>query len=154
MSLAKIVRRGKFYQFASAPHVKVFGAVVVKDMYESAGKRYLKVNLQECTRQSYVRHELTNIDRAIDKAVNPRFSPVRYAEEHDWGEVVLKVLDSCSWEDAAGPAKPFWPVEHDVVDVVVAPGAFGDFGWCLNVVKIKRSATTLKPPPSIPPGSP
>ncbi len=130
----KIVKRGKFFQL-QAPgggpvEVKLFGCVVVAPTYGSGGKQYARFDLT----QALGREHLTSVAEFIKQAAAPRFSPLRFG----FKSVVVK-MGGAKWETAEAATFEFPLEPGQRVDLVVGPGAFGDFGWCIVVKRIKRS---------------
>ena len=142
----KAVRRGKFMQLATPDggpvEVKLFGCVVVSSKYssgkdssgkDSSGKDYAKLDLSA----AQGREDLVRVAEFIDATKpKPRFSPLRFG----LGNVVVKFGPGTKWETAIAAISEFYLEPGSLVDVVVSPGAFGDFGWCVNVKRIKKTA--------------
>ena len=82
---------------------------------------------------------LRDADAFIRRAANPRFSPLVSGPPT---KLTLKVVPGTTYMDDIGhPAPPFVPAVGDLVDAVIRPGAFGDFGYCLLVQKLKPHST-------------
>lgn len=133
MQLRAVVR-GRMRQIASAGgapvDVRLYGCRVVKQPHAKNGKTYAWLDW------SGARGDLDAL-RAVDDFVRRHaasgFSPLR-----DGGVVVVKVPPDMRYEDAAADPCDPWPVEPGVlVDVELRPGAFGDFGYCWLLRRIK-----------------
>jgi hypothetical protein len=132
----KAVQRGKFRQLVDAqtgetPQVKLYRARVTKTV--AADKPYITLDLGMLEDQRSDAAGLADVDAFIHKLAEPRFSPLSAKT------VIVKMPPKdVRWENENGdPALP-WPVElHAVVDVILKPGAFGEFGYCWLVHRIK-----------------
>ena len=127
ISKLRSVRRGKFEQlrYENNPIELLFeNCLIVRGIYDN----YVRLDVSI---SSGDRGALIKIHDYIKNAVNPNFSPIKYAAENkSWDDVVCKISNA-QWE-------PFekYLNKGDKVDVVLSPGSFGKFGWCLNVKKI------------------
>ena len=127
VSKLRSVRRGKFSQlrYDNQPIELLFeNCVIVREIYDN---KYVRLDL---SKSSGDRGALLKIHEYIKNAANPQFSPLKYAENKSWDDIVCKISNA-QW----------YPFEKylnkgDKVDVVLSPGAFGKFGWCLNVKNI------------------
>lgn len=134
--MLEAVLRGKFHQFKVPVTVKLFDCRVVR----LKGSTYLVLDASMADDDA--KAELLRAHDFIQRHSSPEFSPLKYARESDaWDAVVVKMARDVSWETPKGPTDPWKLSPGDAVDVVVSPGAFGKFGWCLNVKRIKRSAS-------------
>ena len=121
------VRRGKFEQLRyDIRPIELFfeNCYVVREIYD----KYVRLDLSKSHGD---RKALLTIHEYIKNAVNPQFSPLKYASENkSWDDIVCKISNA-QWE-------PFekYLNKGDKVDVVLSVGAFGKFGWCLNIKKI------------------
>ena len=122
----KSVKRGKFHQlrYDDNPIELVFTNVkVVRDTQATKIDRcvYKTYTRLDLTRASGNKGDLLFIHNYIKSKASPNFSPLKYAEENgSWDDIVCKVKTERYLK--AG----------DIVDVVLSPGAFGEFGWCLT----------------------
>ncbi|APC25845.1 hypothetical protein BST79_gp332 [Only Syngen Nebraska virus 5] len=123
------VRRGKFSQlrYDNQPIELLFeNCYIVRGVYDN--NKYVRLDL---SKSSGDRQALLKIHEYIKNAVNPNFSPLKYAAENkSWDDIVCKISNA-QWE-------PFekYLSKGDKVDVILTVGAFGSFGWCLNVKKL------------------
>lgn len=132
----KAVSRGKFRQVVDAqtdetPEIKLYRARIAKTV--AADKPYLTLDLGILETPRSNVQKLMDVDAFIGRLASPRFSPLA-AET-----VIVKVPPKgVRWENENGdPALP-WPVELGaVVDVILKPGAFGEFGYCWLLHRIK-----------------
>lgn len=129
------VKRGRYDQVAFADKSKVSakldGCVVKKAFVSNDGKRYAKFDMSRAIGDKQL---LLGVQEHIKQAVNPRFSPLRFA----WEDVTVKLM-ATKWEIGDQPAAAWELREGDVVDLVVSPGAFASFGWCLIATHVRRS---------------
>jgi len=125
----KTVRRGKFEQLkydGKAIELYFDNCTVVREIYDN--NKYIRLDL---SKTSGDKNALRLIHSYIQKEVNPNFSPLKYAfENNSWSDIVCKISNA-SWE-------PFekYLSKGQSVDVVLSPGAFGSFGFCLLIKKI------------------
>lgn len=122
----KSVKRGKFDQLRyddNPIEIPFKNVKIVRDTKPTKADR--------CANDNYTRIDITHangnkgdllmIHNVIKAKVLPEFSPLKYAAENgSWDDIVCKVKTKRYL--AAG----------DIVDVVLSPGAFGVFGWCLT----------------------
>lgn len=129
------VKRGRYEQVAYADKSKVCaeldGCVVKKAFVSTDGKRYAKFDMSRAIGDKQL---LLAVQDHIREAANPRFSPLRFA----WEDVTVKLMGT-KWEIGDQPAAAWELREGDVVNLVLTPGAFGSFGWCLIATHVKRS---------------
>ena len=129
--IAKIqaVKRGKFHQlrYDGNPIQLLFeSCVIAREIYD--GGKYVRLDL---SKSSGDRQALLKIHEFIKGKANPAFSPLKYAAENkSWDDIVVKISNA-EWE----PFEKYLP-KGSKVDVILTPGAFGDFGFCLNIKKI------------------
>jgi hypothetical protein len=126
VSKLRSVRRGKFDQlrYDNNPVELLFeNCLVVRGIYD----KYIRLDLSKSHGD---RVALLKIHEYIKNAVNPNFSPLKYAENKSWDDIVCKISNAY-WD-------PFekYLNKGDKVDVVLSPGSFASFGWCLNIKKI------------------
>lgn len=136
MQLRAVVR-GKLRQIAGAGgapvDVRLYGCRVVKPPHPKNGKTYAWLDWSQAG---------GDVDalRAVDQFVAHQatggaagFSPLR-----DGGVLVVKVPPDMRYEDAAADPTDPWPIEAGVlVDVELRPGAFGGFGYCWLLRRVK-----------------
>lgn len=131
MRQIKTVRRGRYYQLAyeddgKSVEATLTGDMTVKKAFATAdGKRYLKLDLDRAIGDKKL---LMDVQEHIERAVSPRYSPLRNA----WSDVTVKLMGAHHDEFAVG----------DVLDsLVVSPGAFETFGWCLLAKRTAKKST-------------
>lgn len=135
------VPRGKFRQVVDessgeTPTVKLYGLRIAK--VPSLQKPYATFDLGLMEDRSESK-SLRDIDAFIERAASPRFCPLTAQT------IIVKLPPKgIWWENVNGdPALP-WPMElHAVVDVVLKPGAFGEFGYCWLLHRIKPHSEAL-----------
>lgn len=126
--LRRLVRRGRDVDMA------LYACRVERPPFVKHGKTYMELDLSAAAGDL---DGLRAADTAIRAAVNPSFSPVR-AETRG---VIVKLLKTTSYEtDQGNPGPAFVPAQNDLVDVVLTPGAFGQFGYCVLVKRMKPHA--------------
>ncbi|ABU44299.1 hypothetical protein FK949_gp207 [Paramecium bursaria Chlorella virus NYs1] len=126
-SKLRSVRRGKYEQlrYDNQPIKLLFeNCYIVRGVYD----KYVRLDL---SKSSGDRSALLKIHEYIKDVANPNFSPLKYAAENrSWDDIVCKISNA-EWN-------PF--EKHinkgDKVDVVLSPGSFGSFGWCLNIKQV------------------
>ena len=138
----KSVARGRLLQVAGPDgepvDVRLYACQVIKPPYEAGGKTYAVLDASAAAGDLDRLRALNDFVRA---QARPRFSPVRPD-----GALVVK-LDRPKWETAAGTPGFAFPLDvGSLVDVVLRPGAFGGFGWCLLVHRLKPHALSNSAP--------
>lgn len=127
--------RGRLRQVArdGAPvDVALYNCVVDQEPRQRGDKVYLSLDAGDAVGDTDL---LRRVDEHIYRAARPAFSPVALPL------LTVKVLATTRYEDEAGHAAPSWtPRRGQVVDVVLRPGAFGDFGYCLLLQRVKPHA--------------
>ncbi|AGE58540.1 hypothetical protein PBCVNY2B_863L [Paramecium bursaria Chlorella virus NY2B] len=127
VSKLRSVRRGKFEQlrYENQPIELLFeNCYIIRGIYDN----YVRLDL---SKSSGDRSALLKIHEYIKNAANPNFSPLKYAAENkSWDDVVCKISNA-NWE----PYEKYLN-KGDKVDVVLSPGSFGSFGWCLNIKQV------------------
>lgn len=108
--------------------IALSGCVITRAPYQAGGKWYARFDATAAAG----RDELRAVDAQIQRLAAPRYSPVRFV-----GNVVAKIQSLQAMEF------PGDIVPGQVVDLVVSPGPFGAFGWCLNVKRILREGACL-----------
>lgn len=126
--------RGRFRQIVHADGQAVEAALyrcaIDEAPYERNGKTYLALDVADAVGDMAL---LRECDDFICSQARPAYSPVAAAPL-----LVVKVLPTTRYEDDVGrPAAPWTPRRGQEVDVVLRPGAFGDFGYCLLLQRIK-----------------
>lgn len=135
----KAVKRGRLHQVALAASgepvdIKLYGCRVQRPPYLSNGKTYMLLDLGACVAGSGT-ELLRAVDEFVARQAKPSFTPVRAD-----GALLVK-LDRPKYEDGNGdPGPAFQPAPNDLVDVVVRPGAFAAFGYCVLVHRMKPHA--------------
>jgi hypothetical protein len=132
----RAVTRGRYQQIedsatGKAPQARLFGCQVLKPPREVSGKTYVTLDLEDAVGDLQV---LDAVDGFVRSQATAAYSP--------WGRgdrrLVAKVVAATAFEDAEGdPAAPWALLQNSTVDVVVRPGAFGDFGYCWLVARVK-----------------
>ena len=127
VALLKSKKRGKFHQLTydgKPVEIPFKGCVVVRPIYD----KYIRLDLSHADGK---RGDLLLIHNFIKQQAKSEFSPLKYADENNsWSDIVCKISNA-SWE----PYEKYIDT-GDVVDVVFSPGAFGSFGFCLNIKNI------------------
>lgn len=132
------VTRGRLRQIARADDghpvdVGLYAARVLLKPYEKNGKTYAMLDLTAAAGDLAT---LRQVDAFVARAANPAFTPLL-----DGGTRVIVKLQSVKYENAQGDAALPWTIEDDMlVDVVLRPGAFGDFGYCWLLHRVKPHA--------------
>lgn len=135
----RVVTRGRLRQLENprgggAPEARLYACEVLKPPYDRGGKTYVQLALGLGDVDV-----LRRIDDLIHQQARPAFSPLSTAG--DGLRVVAKLPGTARFEDVAGDPCPRWQLHAGQrVDVVLEPGAFGDFGYCLLVRRIKPTA--------------
>lgn len=133
----RAVTRGTFRQVVNASDgtpvdLKLFRCVVDKAPYVRGAKTYVALDLIDALGDLDV---LRALDEFIERSVTPEFSPLRPPL------VIVKVPRDVSYEDAEGaPGPPLDLKRGDEIDVMLRPGAFGAFGYCLLLTRVKPHA--------------
>lgn len=132
--------RGRYRQVVNAadgraPEAALFRCTVDEAPYERGGKTYLPLDVGDAAGDMDV---LRAVDAFIASQARPAYSPVASAPL-----LVVKVLATTRYDDEVGnpAAVPWTPRRGQEVDVLLRPGAFGDFGYCLLLRRIKPHAT-------------
>lgn len=128
------VTRGKLRQIATAGgdpvDVTLYACVVTRAPYVKGGKTYAGLDASAAAGDLDL---LRRVDEFVRRQANPAFSPVAPG-----GKLVVKLAPGLRYENGDGDAALPWNVtEGAVVDVVLRPGAFGDFGYCLLLRRVK-----------------
>jgi len=129
MDPAKItpVKRGRFFQlrYEDNPieipfeNVKILRDVQASKVGRCVYEKFTRIDIKHARGN---KGDLLLIHNYIKNKANPKFSPLKYAEENgSWSDIVCKI-QSDKYLSAG-----------DVVNGVLSSGSFGDFGWCLNL---------------------
>lgn len=143
------VTRGRLRQVVDARdrqpvHVTLYRCKVTKAPHTIRGKTYVWLDVSGCVgKDPDCARRLQDVDAYIRREASPRFSPVTESM------VIAKLTRATQY--AADDGTAAWKVDvslGDLVDVVLQPGAFGSFGYCMLVHKLKPHATgPLSPRP-------
>lgn len=135
----RAVQRGRYRQLVHAGSgrpvdVALYGCTVDAAPRERGGKLFVSLDIGDAAGDGDV---LKRADDYIQRVARPAYSPVASAPL-----LLVKMYPLTRFEDEAGvPVAARWPVERgQAVDVVLRPGAFGDFGYCLLLQRIKPHA--------------
>lgn len=127
------VTRGKFRQLVTSDGLPVvatlYACVVDKAPYLKNGKTYVCLDTSGAVGDLDL---VRKVDAFVDSQAKPDFSPV-------WGSrLVVKMPATLTYATDNGEAgPPFVMNAADVVDVEVTPGAFGKFGYCWLMRRVK-----------------
>ncbi len=105
---------------------------VAKAPHAIGGKTYVWLDVSDCVGDVQC---LRDVDEFIRREASPRFSPVTESM------VIAKLTRATRYATDDGSAA--WTMDvtlGDVVDAVLQPGAFGSFGYCVLVNKLKPHA--------------
>lgn len=135
----KVVTRGKFRQLVSSQGtpvlVKLYRCAVHTPPYAKNGKTYASFDISGASGQLEV---LRQVDDMVHHHAKPAFSPV-------WGTRLVVKMNDTKFETPLGdPGPRFELAKGSLVDVELSPGAFGDFGYCWLLKRVKPSAATCK----------
>lgn len=136
--MLRTTSRGTFRQVVRAqdgqpPEVALYNCAVDQEARERGGKTYVSLDAGDAVGDLDL---LKTIDQHIDRAARPAYSPVAAMPL-----LVVKVLATTRFEDEEGRQAPAWPLRRgQAVDVVLRPGAFGEFGYCLLLHRVKPHA--------------
>lgn len=124
--LRRLARHGRDVDIA------LYACQVTRAPYVKHGKTYMELDFSVAAGDV---DTLRAANQAIHAAAKPAFSPVRESA------VLVKLLKTTAYETAQATLGPaFVPNQNDLVDVVLTPGAFGEFGYCVLVKRIKPHA--------------
>lgn len=127
------VTRGKFRQLVTSDGgpvlVKLYRCTVDKAPYAKNSKTYVTFDITEALGNTDI---LQKVDAFITVEARPAFTPL-------WGPlVVVKMPLTATYENEQGdPTQPFFLNRGDVVDIELSPGAFGKFGYCWLLKRVK-----------------
>lgn len=149
--MLRAVVRGKFRQLVAtdtgqAPEVCLYNCAVDQEPRRRGDKVYVSLDAGDAVGDIEM---LKTIDDFICRTAKPAFSPVATLPL-----LVVKVQPATKYEDELGHPSVSWPMRRgQAVDVVLRPGAFGDFGYCLLLHRVKPHALAAPSPPVSPPVS-
>lgn len=137
----RAVARGRLRQVCGVGgkpvDVELYGCLIARPPWTKANKTYVELDLAAAAGDL---DALKEIDDFIDRAAHPQYKPFDKIE----ARLVVKIpAASVRYEDEVGDRVPGDAVllTNAVVDVVVRPGAFGDFGYCWLLQRVKPHAT-------------
>ena len=141
MQLRAVVR-GKFRQLTTAGggavEATLYNCVVEKPPFDRGGKSYATLDLSDAVGDV---DAVRKVDAFIRGAAHPAYSPFQASGPRE--TLVIKVpRTGVAWELADGATSldgPYELHEGQRVDVVLAAGAFGGFGYCWLLRRIKPS---------------
>ena len=122
-----IVKRGKFHQLRyddNPIEIPFKGIKILRDVQVAKSERCVYENFTriDITHAQGNKGDLLLVHNYIKSRASPNFSPLKYAAENNsWGDIVTKIKSDRYL--SAG----------DIVDGVLSPGAFGEFGWCITL---------------------
>ncbi len=133
----QVSRRGKFntlvHKDGSPIQAELYNCIVQREPHDTRGKTYATLDL------TYARGAgvavLQYVDARIRKEAAPEFSPLRpdnslVVKVPAGGGVVYETRDG-------NAAAPFTLARGQAVDVIVRLGAYGSFGYCWLVHRVK-----------------
>lgn len=138
----RAAKRGRLHQVVAAAadgsqapvQVALYGCVVMTPPHAAGrgNKTYMTLRLDDATGDL---DRLRQVDDFVARRAAPDFSPLMAGGTR----LVVKVpAAGVGYECERGdPTGPWTPGAEDVVDVVLAPGAFGAFGYCWLLRRIK-----------------
>ena len=122
-----IVKRGKFHQLRyddNPIEIPFKGIKILRDVQATKADRCVYENFTriDIAHAQGNKSDLLLVHNYIKSKASPNFSPLKYAAENNsWGDIVTKIKSDRYL--SAG----------DIVDGVLSPGAFGEFGWCITL---------------------
>ena len=122
-----IVKRGKFHQLRyddNPIEIPFKGIKILRDVQAAKSERCVYENFTriDIAHAQGNKSDLLLVHNYIKSKASPNFSPLKYAAENNsWGDIVTKIKSDRYL--SAG----------DIVDGVLSPGAFGEFGWCITL---------------------
>lgn len=134
----KVARRGKFSTLvtnAGDPvRAELYGCTVHREPHLSGGKTYATLDLTHATGPGV--RVLADVDARIRRETAPDFSPLA-------GSFLVVKFAQTKYETVDGHAGYEFPLERGRgVDAVLKLGAFGSFGYCWTVERVKPRAVT------------
>ena len=129
--------RGKFRQVTASDggpvSVRLYACTIDKAPYARHGKTYVCLDVSRAVGDLDLLHK---VDAFVESQAHPDFSPVSGTR------VIAKMPAGVTYETEDGDPGPRLSLtETDVVDVELVPGAFGKFGYCWLVRRVKPHVT-------------
>lgn len=143
-----VARRGRFDTLTLADgtpvRAELYGCVVTRET-RNARNRFVTLDLTNATpRAKQGIDVLRRVDERVRREAAPRFSPLSAADN----TVITKAGDDVRFETWDGAfAVPFEFRNGMRVDVVLRLGAFGRFGYCWLLERVKPHDNTEDPVP-------
>ncbi len=132
-----VVVRGKLRRLARHGRdvdIALYACQVTRPPYVKHGKTYMELDVSAAAGDLDI---LRAADRDIQNTTRPAFSP--YNAERS--ALLVKLLKTTIYQNDRGvPGAKFMPAHGDLIDVILTPGAFGEFGYCVLVKRIKPHA--------------
>ena len=122
-----IVKRGKFHQLRyddNPIEIPFKGIKILRDVQAAKSERCVYENFTriDIAHAQGNKSDLLLVHNYIKSKASPNFSPLKYAADNNsWGDIVTKIKSDRYL--SAG----------DIVDGVLCPGSFGEFGWVLTL---------------------
>ena len=134
----RAVTRGRLRQVCgpggAAVEARLYGCQVLRAPHASNGKTYMTLDISGSSGDADI---LKRVDDFVRSNSAAEFSPLMAGGR----QLVVKVPPGVQYETADGQPAAAWPVlTNAMVDVVVRPGAFGDFGYCWLLSRVKPGA--------------
>ena len=143
----RVAQRGRFHTLTLSDgttpvRAELYGCTVVSES-TNGRNAFLTLDLSNATARSDAGIDvLRRVDARIRREANPRFSPLR--QDADGNRVIAKVDDGNlrfeTWDGAF--AVPFEFRIGMRVDAVLRLGAFGTFGYCWLMERVKPHEPT------------
>lgn len=129
MDPAKIttVKRGKFHQLRyddNPIEIPFKNIKIIRDVQQVKKDRCVYDNFTriDITHAQGNKGDLLLVHNYIKSKASPNFSPMKYAAENNsWDDIVVKIKTDKYFS------------KGDMVDGVLSPGAYGEFGWCITL---------------------
>ncbi len=129
----RAVSRGKMRQIEGpdgrAVEAALYGCLVARAPHDKGGKTYMTLDISACAGDTDTLHR---VDKFVERHASPAFSPLTE------GQLIVKVPPGARLENAdGGPMARCDVLTNAAVDVIVGPGAFGEFGYCWLLRRLK-----------------
>lgn len=143
MGQIRSIVRGRYHHVVRSPNqpilARVYGCTVDKAPYTKNGKTYVSFDTTHAVGDLGT---IRDVDNFVYRQARISFSPV-------WtgcGLLIVKIPPTARFLSAAGSVSLFELHRGDVVDIEVEPGAYGSFGYCwlLRRIKTSQGKTSLK----------
>jgi hypothetical protein len=145
----RAVLRGRYRQIEFSKNggpveITLYGCQVVAAPADKGGKTYMTLDISgdDCGGDVDMLHRVDDFVAASVPRGGPAFSPLLPG-----GRLVVKLPagGGVRFETATGdPAPEPWAIlTNAIVDVVIRPGAFGTFGYCWLLQRIKPAAAAF-----------